>query len=105
MDKLIELITTTLDEHKVEDVVTIDVSNRTPFSTHYILGTCGNARQLGAISEYIEDALAKEKLEIRKIDGTPESGWIVIDEGTVMIHLFTKEAREKILLEELLSKK
>lgn len=105
MDKIVTIVKKALDKHKAEDISVIDVREKTPFADYYVLATAGNMRQLNALKEIIEDELAKAKFEIGHIEGKPESGWILIDAHHVIINLFTRQERERISLEELLSKK
>lgn len=104
-DKVLATIEKTLDEHKAQDIVTIDVRERNPFADYYVLATAGNIRQLNALAEVVEEELAKIKFEIGHIEGKPESGWILIDAHHVIVNIFSKEERERISLDEVLSKK
>ncbi len=100
MIKLEEVINL-LDEKKVEDIVSVDVKDRTPFSEYYVIGTASNERQLEAIAQILDDYIyEKEKLFAKK-DGTPESGWYVVDIGNIVIHVMTKDKRELFKLEEI----
>ncbi len=97
----LEEVVNLLDEKKVENIVSLDVKDRTPFSEHYVIGTVSNERQLEAIAEIIDDYIyEKEKVFVKK-DGTPESGWYVVDIGNIVIHLMTNEKRELFKLEEI----
>lgn len=104
-DKVVKLVESVLEEHKASDIVTLDVSEKTPFADFYVLATAGNIRQLNALKELVEEALEKNKMSINHIEGTPESGWILIDAHHVIINIFSKEERERISLEEIMSKK
>ena len=104
-DKVLSVIEKTLDEHKAQDIVTIDVRERNPFADYYVLATAGNVRQLGALSDVVEQELAKIKFEIGHVEGKPESGWVLIDAHHVIINIFSKEERDRISLDEVLSKK
>lgn len=101
-DKLVKIIEATLSEHKAEDILTIDVKDKTPFADFYIIATANNFRQLKGLSEYIVDEIEKNKMTINHVEGKPETGWILIDAHHVIVNLFTTEQRERISLEELL---
>lgn len=105
MDKVVTLVKKVLEDHKAEDIKIIDVKDKTPFADYYILATAGNIRQLNALTEIIEDELAKKKIDIGHIEGKPETGWMLIDAHHVIINVFSKEERERISLDELLSRK
>lgn len=99
-----ERIAKVLDDHKAEDIMTIDVRERTPFTDYIVIATAGNERALNALSNNVNDALEEDGVEIRLTDGEVESGWIVVDVGEVMVHLFLEFRRKEYGLEELLAK-
>ena len=100
----LELIQTTLEEHKAEAIVTIDVSGVSPFASYYVLATAGNPRALGAIQEHVEEALEKAGYEIAVSEGEPDSGWVITQADEVIVHLFLEANRRVINLEELLER-
>ncbi len=104
-DKVVSLVEKVLSEHKAEDIKTIDVSEKTPFAEYYILATANNIRQLNALSEIVTDELAKAKFDVGHVEGTPESGWILIDAHHVIINIFSKAERERISLDEVFARK
>lgn len=105
MDKVVTLVKKTLEEHKAEDIQVIDVRERTPFAEYYVLASATNIRQLGALSDLVEEALEKKKYAVNHAEGTPESGWILIDAFHVIINIFSKEERERVSLDQVLTRK
>jgi ribosome-associated protein len=84
------------------DVVVLDVSAQSAEFDFFVLATGTSRRQLHAISEQIDDKLEKELGDHRMgIEGYDESRWIVLDYGSVVIHLFDEETREYYDLESL----
>jgi len=100
--KEVKTIVAALEEHKAEDIEVVDVKERTPFADFFILATAPNAKALSAYPEALEEALAKEKIDVRAVEGTPESEWVVIDTGSVTVQLFTAAKRSEIGLDDLL---
>ena len=99
--KLAELIVAILDSKKAKDIKLLHVENQTIIADYFVICTGTSAPHLRAISENIQKE-AKEKYDLRgKIDGTPESNWIIVDMGDVMIHIFTPESRMTYQLEDL----
>ena len=105
MDKVVSLVKKVLEEHKAEDIKVIDVKERTPFAEYYVLASATNIRQIRALSELVEEELSKKKISINHIEGTPESGWVLIDAHHVIINIFSKEERERISLDQVLTRK
>ena len=103
-DKALAIIEKALDDHKAKDIVSIDVSERTPFAEYYVLATAGNKRQLNALKDAVVEELEKAKYSVGHIEGTPESGWVLIDCHHIIVNVFTEEERARINLEMLLQK-
>lgn len=89
-------------DNKGQDVMVIDVSGQSAEFDLFVLATGTSRRQLHAISEQIDDVLQKELGDRRLgIEGYEESRWIVLDYGSVIIHLFDDETRDYYDLESL----
>lgn len=89
----------TLTDKGAEDVEVINVANITPFADYYVIATCPSERALGGWSDALDEEYAKAGFEIKSITGTPESQWVIVDEGSVIIHLFTEYKRREIDLQ------
>lgn len=89
-------------ENQGMDIVVLDMTRHTAIFDYFVIVTGTSRRQLHAISEDIDDKLQYELKEKRmNIDGYDESRWIVLDYGTVVIHLFDEETRQFYCLEAL----
>ncbi len=94
----------TADENRGQDIVVLDMRGITPVFDYFVVATGGSRRQLHAMSEEIDHCLEDELGDSRMgIEGYNESRWILLDYGTVVIHLFDQEMREYYALEELWS--
>ena len=60
-----------------------------------------NERQLRAIVEEVREELAKAGIRPLRMEGTTQSGWIVLDFGEVVAHIFDAELRDFYKLESL----
>jgi len=84
------------------DIVVLDMSRHTAIFDYFVIVTGTSRRQLHAISEDINKRLKTELKEKRmNIDGYEDSRWIVLDYGTVVIHLFDEDTRQFYSLEAL----
>ncbi len=89
-------------ENQGTDIVVLDMRKQSPLFDYFVLATGTSRRQLHAMSDEIDDKLEKELKDKRMhIDGYQESRWIVLDYGTVLIHLFDAETRDYYSLEAL----
>jgi len=101
--ELAQIIAKTLDEKKAQEVVVIDIAEKSSFADFFVNATAGSERQLGALADDVEDKLAELDNMAKNTEGRPETGWILIDGGDVIVNLFTKDTREKYTLERLWS--
>lgn len=89
-------------DNKGKEVMVIDVCAQSAEFDFFVLATGTSRRQLHAISEQIDDALEKGLGDQRMgIEGYAESRWIVLDYGSVIIHLFDDDTRDYYDLESL----
>lgn len=92
----------TAAENGGTDVVVLDMSKHTAIFDYFVIATGTSRRQLHAISEEIDNTLEKELNDKRmNIDGYDDSKWIVLDYGTVVVHLFDEDTRTFYSLEAL----
>lgn len=92
----------TAAENGGTDLLVLDMSPHTAIFDYFVIATGTSRRQLHAMSEEIDHCLEDEMNDKRmNIDGYAESRWIVLDYGTVVIHLFEEESRENYALESL----
>jgi ribosome-associated protein len=92
----------TAEANRARDVVILDLRNLTSVFDYFVIGTGTSRRQLHAISceidRTLEDELGDERLGI---EGYADSSWILLDYGSIVIHLFDEETRRHFALEEL----
>lgn len=89
-------------DNRGQDLLILDVCNQTALFDYFVIATGTSRRQLHAISEEIDDVLQKQLGDKRMgLEGYDESHWIVLDYGSVVIHLFDQETRGYYDLESL----
>lgn len=92
----------TAAENGGQEIVVLDMSKHTAITDYFVIATGTSRRQLHAISEEIDHKLEDELNDKRmNIDGYDDSKWIVLDYGTVVIHLFDEDTRIFYSLETL----
>lgn len=99
--EIAQVIADQLSNKKARDVVMIDIAEKSSFADFFILATAGSERQMGALAEEVEDKFAEIGIEPKSKDGRPETGWILVDGGDVIVNLFTEETRDKYTLEKI----
>lgn len=89
-------------DNRGQDVVVLDLRELTPVFDFFVLATGSSGRQLRAISEDIDNVLEKELGDKRmSVEGFQDSKWILLDYGSVVVHLFDAEMRPFYDLENL----
>jgi ribosome-associated protein len=92
----------TAAENGGTDIVVLDMTQHTAIFDYFVIATGTSRRQLHAMSEEIDHKLEDDLNDKRmNIDGYDESRWIVLDYGTVVIHLFDEDTRKFYSLEAL----
>ena len=92
----------TAEDNRGRDIVVLDVRKLTSMFDYFVIATGTSRRQLHAMSEEIDNRLEHELNDERMgIEGYAESRWILLDYGSVVIHLFDEETREYFSLESL----
>lgn len=98
----LETIIKAIEDKKGEDIVLIDVSEKTPFASYYVLVTISSSRKAEGIINGIDESLKNINQEIRNVEGSKESEWILVDCDDVIVHLLTPAERNRIDFEKLL---
>jgi ribosome-associated protein len=92
----------TAHDNRGQDVVVLDMRSMTSEFDYFVLITGNSRRQLHAIGDEIERVLEDELGDQRLgIEGYNESRWILLDYGSVVVHLFDAETRDYYALEDL----
>ena len=91
--EMAQMIAETLSAKKAMDVIIIDISPKSSFADYFVMASAGNERQLEALKDHIEDLLEPQEIFPKSVEGKRESGWILMDYGDVIIHIFDRENR------------
>lgn len=75
------------------DIVMLDIAEVSDFADYFVILTVESTRQMRAVVEDIEHALEDKGCVRHHREGTPESGWMLLDFGDVVIHIFGAEER------------
>lgn len=82
----------------------LDVMEQTIFTNYFLVCSADNERQLKTLaSSLVEEAKKKGGVTQWAVEGDPESGWMLVDFGDLVAHIFAPEQRDYYRLEELWS--
>jgi len=86
---------------KGEHIVVIRLKEISSFTDYFIIMNGNSTRQNRAIYENIEKELKKESILPLHVEGKENAEWILMDYGSFILHIFSKETREYYSLEKL----
>lgn len=98
--ELLKNIIVTLDNKKAMDIVSLEITDLTVVADYFVIATGTSGTHIRALADEVEDTLTKMGVEPNHIEGKT-TGWILLDYGTVIVHLFTHDQRELYSLEHL----
>lgn len=88
------------EDKKAADIVLLDLTPLTSLADYFVICSGGSERQLGAIADGIVSSLRDEKVRPFGREGTAGSHWILLDYGSVVVHIFTPPERDYYGLEK-----
>jgi ribosome-associated protein len=95
------LVDSILDK-KGNDIVLLDLREQAIFADYFLICSGENDRQIRALAESVRtEAKQKAGILARGLEGIPEGGWILIDFGDLVVHIFAPEKRNFYDLETL----
>jgi ribosome-associated protein len=101
MPELLELTEKTLSEKLGENITIIDMRQVNPFTDYFVIATAKNIRHAASLAQDMVKAAQQNGYEVRTVEGSEGSAWILIDLNEVVVHIFTEEARGQYKLESL----
>ena len=98
---LVKQIAKTLDDKKAVDIIALDVSHLTVITDYMVIASGRSVLQTRSLADDLDDKMAELDIPLRTREGYQEGRWIVMDYGTVLVHIFHPESREYYHLERL----
>ena len=86
------------------DILLLDTRKVCSFADYFVICTGDSDRQIKAIYDEVEHALKKEGILPHHYEGTSDSGWLLLDFGDIIVHIFAPSEREYYQLDKLWSK-
>ena len=106
MDKISDLksiVVKTLDLNKAQDIVTIDLKNKSSMADFMIIASGTSSRHIQSLSEQVLEKLKDNGIKNSKIEGKESSEWKLVDGIDLIIHIFHPEKRKFYELEKIWS--
>ena len=106
MDKILDLkkiIIQTLDTNKAQDIISIDLKDKSSMADYMIIASGTSSRHIQALSEQVLEKLKDNGINESKIEGKDSSEWKLVDGIDLIIHIFHPEKRKFYELEKMWS--
>ena len=106
MDKisdLKEIVINTLDLNKAQNIVTIDLKDKSPMADYMIIASGTSSRHIQSFSEQVLENLKNNGVKDSKIEGKESSEWKLVDGIHLIVHIFHPEKRKFYELEKIWS--
>ena len=99
-EKYLEIANKALDEKFANDIVILDIRKISVLTDYFIICDGNNANQIRAMAAEAEGKLGKAGLPLRRHEGDGSEGWLLLDFGDIIIHIFNNETRAYYKLEK-----
>ncbi len=106
MDKIVNLkkvIIETLDINKAQDIISIDLKNKSSMADYMIIASGTSSRHIQALSEQVLEKLKDNGVSNSKIEGKDSDEWKLVDGIDLIVHIFHPEKRKFYELEKIWS--
>jgi len=91
----------TLEDAKAEDIVTIELTGKSSLGDYMIVASGRSNRHVSAIADKLARDLRAQGFGRPRIEGKENNDWVLIDAGSIIVHIFRPEVREFYNLEKM----
>ena len=92
-----------LDERKGEDILLLDIQDISSFADYFLICSGSSIRMVSALAKAVKKEIKQEFGINPRIEGEAHAGWMLLDYGSLILHIFSPERRAFYSLEELWS--
>ena len=90
-----------LSDRQALDIALLDIAKTSTFTDYFVIATAQSPLHFNALADHLERELQKDGQDLRHKEGSAASGWMLLDFGDLIVHVFTPDKREYYRLEEL----
>ncbi len=89
----LKTIVDALEDKKAENIQLIDISEVSTIADYFVITNGSNTSQIQALSDNVEERLAKSGIRPKNIEGYNTANWILMDYNDFLVHIFDRESR------------
>ena len=90
-----------LEDKKGEDIILLDIQGLASFTDYFVFCSGTSERMLQALADAAIEVVHQQYHIPVRVEGLPQDGWILVDFGDVILHVFSPDRRDYYRLEEL----
>ena len=90
-------------DKQASDIILLDARGVCSFADYFVICSGDSARQLQSIYDEVEHVLKREGVSPNHFEGNMDSGWLLLDYGDVIVHIFAPVERDFYKLEKMWS--
>ena len=99
--ELAEAIALVLDSKKGRDIKVLHVEDKTVIAEYFVVCTGNSSTQIKALADEVEYQIDRRGLQPYGVEGRDNNTWLLLDYSNVIVHIFSREAREFYNLDKL----
>ncbi len=102
--ELARSIVNTLEDKKGENIILMDIRELAAFADYFVICSGTSDRMLQALADAVREHVHQAYGLATRTEGRAQDGWMLVDLGDVIVHLFSPDRRNYYRLEELWSR-
>ena len=91
--KMAAIVYAALDEKKGHDIKVLQISEISIMADYFIIASADSTPQIQALMDNVEEKMHEQGFSLKRVEGTKNSSWVLMDFGDVVVHIFNKEDR------------
>lgn len=92
--ELAEAIAEILDDTRAKDIKIVELKEKTDIAEYFVLANGTSSTHVKALAGEVEFKMEERDIKAEAVEGRGNNSWIVLDYSHVIVHVFSREARE-----------
>lgn len=92
--QLAEAIAEILEDTRAKDIKIVELKEKTDIAEYFVLANGTSSTHVKALAGEVEFKMAERDIQAEAVEGRGNNSWIVLDYSHVIVHVFSREARE-----------